>query len=381
MRGIAAILVVLQHIRQIAVADASGVPDLAVWQKPFYFITALGDSSVMIFFVLSGFLVGSSVIKAITTDRWSWAKYATARISRIYSVLIPALLIGAGLDIGGNFIFGHATIYASDHYNVTLPHRIITMITPVIWVGNLFSLQGIFVPTLGSNGPLWSLANEWWYYILYPLAILPIVNRNLSIKSIAYVCLCIMILTILTPSIRWLFLVWLMGACIVFLPQLKAKVWHIGLCGTLLVFWLAFGALNLFGGVYVDLARYMTGFLAASLIYLISCRKAALVNGIYARCTHFLASISYTLYLTHMPFIVFVTAFLIQDGPKLLPNLSSIAATIAIAILSVIYAVAIWYLFERHTNIVKQWLESILAIKGMSTLRELSSSYQSKERY
>ena len=44
---------------------------------------------------------------------------------------------------------------------------------------NAFFLQTIVGPTFGSNGPLWSLAYEWWYYVLFPLAlgaVWPIVN-------------------------------------------------------------------------------------------------------------------------------------------------------------------------------------------------------------
>jgi hypothetical protein len=44
---------------------------------------------------------------------------------------------------------------------------------------NAFFLQTIAGPTFGSNGPLWSLAYEWWYYVLFPLvlaALWPIVD-------------------------------------------------------------------------------------------------------------------------------------------------------------------------------------------------------------
>ena len=35
--------------------------------------------------------------------------------------------------------------------------------------GNLVFLQTILVPTYGTNALLWSLANEFWYYMLFPL--------------------------------------------------------------------------------------------------------------------------------------------------------------------------------------------------------------------
>jgi len=37
---------------------------------------------------------------------------------------------------------------------------------------NVFFLQTITVPVYGSNSPLWSLANEFWYYLLFPLLLL-----------------------------------------------------------------------------------------------------------------------------------------------------------------------------------------------------------------
>jgi peptidoglycan/LPS O-acetylase OafA/YrhL len=39
---------------------------------------------------------------------------------------------------------------------------------PEVLLGNLVFLQAILVPTWGSNGPLWSLAFEFWFYIWFP---------------------------------------------------------------------------------------------------------------------------------------------------------------------------------------------------------------------
>src|SRR6202030_1593882 len=46
-----------------------------------------------------------------------------------------------------------------------------SQITPGIFLGNLFFVQTILCRTFGSNGPLWSLANEFWYYVLFPLGL------------------------------------------------------------------------------------------------------------------------------------------------------------------------------------------------------------------
>src|SRR4051794_19001339 len=94
IRGIAAVLVVIGHARRLLLHDLNELPNRSMAMKALYFITSLGTPAVLIFFGLSGFLVGSSVIRAFQTGRWSWGRYAAARISRIHTVLIPAVLIG-----------------------------------------------------------------------------------------------------------------------------------------------------------------------------------------------------------------------------------------------------------------------------------------------
>ena len=69
-RGIASLLVVLSHIREILF----GVADLTnILYYPFYFITGLGHESVMIFFVISGFLVGGRLY--LNKDNIKFKKY------------------------------------------------------------------------------------------------------------------------------------------------------------------------------------------------------------------------------------------------------------------------------------------------------------------
>jgi peptidoglycan/LPS O-acetylase OafA/YrhL len=45
--------------------------------------------------------------------------------------------------------------------------------------GNLFLVQDAITPVWGTNGPLWSLKYEWWFYMLYPL-LLYVNKRNIS---------------------------------------------------------------------------------------------------------------------------------------------------------------------------------------------------------
>ena len=55
-----------------------------------------GYTGVDVFFVLSGFLVGGAVMRA--GPAFDWRTYAIARLSRLWVVLVPALLLTAALD-------------------------------------------------------------------------------------------------------------------------------------------------------------------------------------------------------------------------------------------------------------------------------------------
>ena len=71
-----------------------------------YLVSGLGHQWVIVFFVLSGYLVGGSVLRSVRTGSWSWRAYLLARLSRLYVVLLPALLLGGALDWLGMHMAG-----------------------------------------------------------------------------------------------------------------------------------------------------------------------------------------------------------------------------------------------------------------------------------
>ena len=170
VRGVSALLVMLGHLRGFLFLDFAELDRAGVLTKFFYFATGLGHQAVMVFFVLSGYFVGGSVLSGLGNGRFTWRCYAASRLTRLWMVLIPALVLTLCFDLLGShwnpgayagdlnarFMSGPTHIQPAAHDWLTL-------------LGNLCFVQNITVPVFGSNGPLWSLANEFWYYVMFPL--------------------------------------------------------------------------------------------------------------------------------------------------------------------------------------------------------------------
>ena len=109
----------------------------------FFAVTRAGTECVLVFFVLSGFLVGGKMIERLEAGRFSLRDYAIDRVSRIWVPLVPALIWSAIVA----YWVGK----------------------PVSWVGfggNLLGLQVVLFRNFAENIPLWSLAYEIWFYFL-----------------------------------------------------------------------------------------------------------------------------------------------------------------------------------------------------------------------
>ena len=105
IRWISAFMVAGGHMWAAFAAHDTGLVSGALW--------ALADtrhSWVIIFFGLSGYLVGGGVL--VRGDRTDWRRYALARVSRIYVVLAPALILTAMLDGLAFLIAPHNPIHA-----------------------------------------------------------------------------------------------------------------------------------------------------------------------------------------------------------------------------------------------------------------------------
>jgi peptidoglycan/LPS O-acetylase OafA/YrhL len=143
-RFVAAVFVVASHFG----------PFDAIVEHRGQWLLNLGRESVIVFFVLSGFVI------AYTTERKEGGlrAYAVARCTRIYSVALPLLLL-AFLAAGALVATGVVPLHR--FYQLGKPWLYLPL--HLLFMGELWTISE--PPPLLS--PYWSLGYEVWYYVLF----------------------------------------------------------------------------------------------------------------------------------------------------------------------------------------------------------------------
>jgi len=144
LRFLSALLVLLVHYRTNFFVEYGLLPDTQknIFTQIFFFITRLGEEPVIVFFVLSGFLVGGKAIQRIVDNKAEPTPYFTDRFVRIILPLLASSLLVIAVDL---------------ITDAQIPFKDIA--------GSILSLQGI-ITSSAHNSPLWSLSYEMWFYIL-----------------------------------------------------------------------------------------------------------------------------------------------------------------------------------------------------------------------
>jgi peptidoglycan/LPS O-acetylase OafA/YrhL len=148
LRAWAAITVFLGHVRGSSFVEFGALPvsdqRFSYFAKVFFGLTRLGHEAVMVFFVLSGFLVGGQIIRHLQEDRFRLGTYVIDRSTRIFLPLIPAVILTVVINW---FVLGLRPNWFQA-------------------ASSAMALNGIFADTLPGNAPLWTQSYEIWFYIL-----------------------------------------------------------------------------------------------------------------------------------------------------------------------------------------------------------------------
>lgn len=361
IRGLSAIAVCASHLRAVMFIDHSKLASSGTFEKIFYVATGLGHQAVLVFFVLSGFFVGRSVLRA--GENFRIGSYALARLSRLWIVLVPALILTAVVDhvigilapgaLTGAFqqVWSSGPV-SSDEYSDSALN----------FFANLLFLQTIATPVFGTNGPLWSLANEFWYYVMFPLCLLAFGFIGSTryggqpVWRLAFGVLAVGLLLVLPSAITSAYPVWLLGLVIHFLiDRLDVTTRRIAL-GAGIALFIAALAYSKMTDLHSQLG--IPPGLLIGIGFCVLC--VALANmpqprnpkSAFVQASHAISSISYSLYLVHFPFVVLIGATL-YGSQRMAPNAVGLAQFAGWMVVLMLVSAGFWWLFERRTEVFR----------------------------
>ena len=363
IRALAACAVMVGHLRALFFVDFRQLSQKSWPLEALYFFTGFGHQAVIVFFVLSGFLISSTVIRSRVLGKWSWRDYAVNRATRLYVVLIPGLLLGFFWDRLGSWLFAAKGIYAQPLSDLG-PAVPLQNLTPGNLLGNMLFLQTILCNTFGSNGPLWSLANEFWYYVLFPIALaagLAWSRRRLDV-AIPTTCLTIFIGAFVGRGILIGFAIWLAGCGLVILysrVQVRSRFAALGLlCFASVVSGVTFAVARvlqqdpLLSDLEVGLV--FTLFLFAVLQMAVRRNPAP-----YSALSHRFAGFSYSLYVLHFPFLLFFRTWL-APVDRWQPGVVHLLCAASIGAGSLLFAWLVSLVTEGKTDAARMQLNRLL---------------------
>lgn len=328
IRGLAAISVVISHAGHTFFSI--GMP----WTL------SVGHQMVVLFFVLSGFVMSHAVSK-LGTD---WRAYVAARFSRIASVVFPALLLTVVCDFVGRSADPelYESVARSDQYGWRIALNAIFL-----------AQSGTFSANPGSNTPFWSLAYEAWYYILLGVwtFVYPLRKRVVWLSIAAAVA---------GPKILLLLPVWLAGVAAHRLSgrlRFPLSVASLAYCISVMLFiGLCFGKLHPWGdlGDWMSTAPWFfsTGYLGDYQLGVVAALHFVAADQLFNRSgdrwivhpvqviVRLVADRSFSLYAYHMP-LLYLAAVIV-------PYRKNASSDVLMVLLGILVVVAILYRFTER---------------------------------
>ena len=275
----------------------------------------LGSDAVVFFFVLSGLVIAyTTEIKDKTLGQYSFN-----RMTRLFSVIVPALILTIILDHFGQRISPES--YDGWWYNDTPAWEQMArgMSFSNQWFGQNYRI--------GSNGPMWSLSYEAAYYIVFGLMF--------YYGGFKKYLLLLPLLFIFGISIMALFPVWLIGlwaySKIKEADLPKKYIWHaiilpplvyvlfiwMGLPNTLLLATKLLLGVNFVNFTLGFANEFVWNFIIAVLVAVHLIGMAAhsrdtqnVVSPKFAKLIRWSAGATFTIYVVHYPLLQFVDAVL-----------------------------------------------------------------------
>ena len=309
-----------------------------------------GHGAVIVFFVLSGL-----VIAYVTdTKERDWVSFSASRLSRIYSVALPAVVLTVVLDAIGRHLYPALYDYPFDHIALRMATSLLLL--NEVWFVSI---------TPFSNVPYWSICYEGWYYAAF--AVVAFVPRPLAWALLAVLAMVLgpkvallapiwwagvvlyrwQALRSLSPALSWLLVVLSVAGLVVFHQAGVAAA-----ASTLMKAWV--------GAEWQRELTFSQDFLSDYLLgLLVFCHFAGMrgaaptvARALLAieRPARFLAGFTLTLYLLHQPLLLF-WASVVRGNP------SGSGYWWAVTALTAGSVIAIGHVTESKRQSLRRWTE------------------------
>jgi peptidoglycan/LPS O-acetylase OafA/YrhL len=349
---------VVGHARALLIKDAGEVSELNPLQAAAYLLSGMGHNAVVVFFVLSGYWVGGQGLRAARRGRFSVKQYAISRLTRLWLVLLPALLLLVVVDRVGLHFFGDTQVYAGDSaYHGVAPVDIWHRLQPMVLLGNVVFLQTITVPTAGSNGALWSLAYEFYYYVAFAAAVVLVAARTRHSSRLLAGAVLVGMSILYGWHVLQLAPAWIAGVAVsVWSKSSRPRICQRLPTLTLTLFATAVCRALLPPGPVADLtlAAVVTVVLAltASSVPITAVAKTT-VRGL-----NWVGDFSFSLYVLHLPLLVLLGAWSNATfGDRAEPDLVAFGLVAIASATCCGIAWAFSFVTERRTKDIRTWFE------------------------
>ncbi|MDP3537322.1 MAG: acyltransferase [Azonexus sp.] len=339
LRFVAALAVLLGHMEQDGLYMS--------WMPLF----AFSHEAVIIFFVMSGFIIYTSTLNSGR----HWGDYAVARVSRVYSVALPAVIFSLFLSL--------TVAYASSPTEAQLsnfrPFSLWDVSSSLLFLNEAFGNKA----GLSLNGPYWSLCYEVWYYVIFGVFLFVRNNQRAFWLAAAAI--------VAGPAVLALFPIWIMGALLAAkwekFPAITQRVaWAIFLGSIAVIILINASGVGTLIRVYLHdhvpgfwrlgssqklLTDYVTGIAVVLHIVAFSSLNAGFKAFFlrFEKIFKYLAGFSFTLYLFHRP--------LTQLAGYYMPNTeASIVRSLFVLFAILLMCVIISYGTERRLGFWRAFL-------------------------
>jgi peptidoglycan/LPS O-acetylase OafA/YrhL len=297
------------HIIRFICSQAVVVAHLiSLFGWPMRTLISMASYAVLLFFILSGFLITTSLKQHTLSDpTYSFKQFFRDRFIRIYPPFLAALCLTFLLDITAFEITQQ--IYSLKQYFVNLAVNLFLLqeFPLAVFINEHYMIEFFRFRYLGTNVPLWTIGIEWWLYLFFGFAFFYVLRSSririwqwfvlafLALSPLYYVFVSVRVENGLT-------LYWFLGLFIAFAR--RDDIQPKNNAGSIVGIALLMAGLVLFPKIGYTNSALLFAF--GLTLFLNGSKNSGSIYPTLHSISKSLAGYSYSLYLIHYPIIIFI---------------------------------------------------------------------------